>query len=75
MINKVEIELARKNGTLELLQDKLVTKLIRNKYTLSQELAAVRQRDTKPEKFKEFSDFADKCIAEVNELLGIEKTK
>ena len=74
MVTNTEMELARKNGTLDLLQDKLVTKLIRKRYTISQELATVRQRDTKPDKFKEFNEFANKCVDEVNKLLEEKNT-
>lgn len=38
-----------------------VEKLIREKYSLSEELAILRQRDTKPEEFAEYNNFAETC--------------
>jgi hypothetical protein len=41
--------------------DQLVSDLIRAKYTVDQELAINRQRDTKPEEFQAYFDFCEKC--------------
>lgn len=38
-----------------------VEKLIRERYTVSQELALLRQRDSKPEEFAEYNSFAETC--------------
>lgn len=38
-----------------------VESLIRLKYSLSEELAILRQRDTKPEEFQEYFDYAEEC--------------
>ena len=38
-----------------------VERLIREKYSVSDELAILRQRDTKPEEFKEYFDYAEEC--------------
>ena len=39
------------------------------KYNINQELAILRQRDTKPTEFTEYSKYVEKCKAEVkNEL-------
>ena len=46
---------------------------IRRKYTFDQELAILRQRDSKPEEFKEYNDYAEKCKAEVKNDLELSK--
>ena len=39
----------------------LVDRYIREKYSLSAELSILRQRDTKPEEFAEYNDYAEEC--------------
>ena len=39
----------------------LVEKLIRNRYTVSQEIAILRQRDSKTEEFSEYYEYAEQC--------------
>nr|DAH21496.1 MAG TPA: hypothetical protein [Bacteriophage sp.] len=41
-----------------------VERLIRERYTVADELGILRQRDTKPEEFAEYNDFAEACKAE-----------
>lgn len=41
-----------------------VNALIREKYTLSQELAILRQRDTKPEEYAEYNAYCEECKAQ-----------
>ena len=41
--------------------DEKVVSLIREKYSLDEELAIQRQRDTKPEEFKAYFDFCEEC--------------
>lgn len=50
-----------------------VNGLIRRKYTLSEELAILRQRDTKAEEFKAYNAYAESCKEEAISL--IEKQK
>jgi hypothetical protein len=38
-----------------------VEELIRKKYTLSNELAILRQRDSKPEEFTAYNNYAEEC--------------
>ena len=47
----------------------LVENLIRRKYSLSAELAILRQRDTKPEEFSEYNAYAEQCKAEAKTIL------
>lgn len=44
--------------------DKIV-KLIREKYTLDEEIAILRQKDTKPEKFNSYFEYANECVNKV----------
>lgn len=41
--------------------EQLVSDLIRERYTVDQELAINRQRETKPEEFQEYFDFCEQC--------------
>ena len=45
---------------------------IREKYSLSEELAIQRQRDTKPEAFQEYFDFCEECKKRAWRDLGID---
>lgn len=49
----------------------LVEKYIRAKYTLSDELAILRQRDTKPDEFNEYNYFAESCKLQAKIELGM----
>lgn len=70
-MTETEIRLARLNGTLETDYIALVDKKIRRKYSISAELAILRQRDTKPEEFAEYNAYAEECKARAKEELGI----
>lgn len=45
--------------------------LIRDKYTLYEELAIQRQRDSKPEEFKAYNDYCEQCKNKARELTEI----
>lgn len=38
-----------------------VVQLIREKYSMDDELAILRQRDSKPEEFSEYNNYCEKC--------------
>ena len=42
----------------------LIISKIRQKYTLDQELAILRQRETKPEEFAEYNNYVEECKVE-----------
>ncbi|MGI5892442.1 MAG: hypothetical protein ACOX7H_06910 [Bacillota bacterium] len=44
--------------------------MIRARYSLSDELALHRQRDSKPDEFAEYNQFVEACKAEAKALLG-----
>lgn len=66
-----EIELAKANGVAEKAYPKLVQDLINKRYSIYNELAILRQRDTKPNEFKEYNDYCEECKAQAKELLGL----
>jgi hypothetical protein len=59
--------LAKKNNAFEEFYEQEVVNRIRKKYSINQELAILRQRDTKPEEFAEYNDFVEKVKAEIKE--------
>ena len=68
-------KLARKNKEVdaeswEHLYETEIIRKIRKRYTVNQELAILRQRDTKPQEFAEYNAYVEKCKAEVKKSLG-----
>ncbi len=51
--------------------DELVDSKIRARYTVSQEFAILRQRDTKPNEFAEYNAYCEQCKAEAKAELSI----
>lgn len=49
-----------------------VNNMVRQKYSLSEELAILRQRDSKPEEFAAYNEYAEYCKAEIKKKLNIE---
>ena len=64
-------ELAEIKTTID--YPKLVENKIRKQYSVSAELAILRQRDTKPEEFAEYNAFCEQCKADAKTELGINK--
>lgn len=60
-------------STVQMDYGETVNGLIRRKYTLSEELAILRQRDTKAEEFEAYNSYAESCKEEARLL--IEKQK
>ena len=58
-------KLAKKNNALDEVYENEVINRIRKKYSINQELAILRQRDTKPTEFADYNAFVEKCKAEV----------
>lgn len=48
-----------------------VNNLIRAKYSLSEELAILRQRDEKPEEYQAYYDYCEQCKQEVKSKLNV----
>lgn len=51
--------------------EELVDSKIRARYTISQEFAILRQRDTKPDEFAEYNAYCEQCKAEAKAGLGL----
>lgn len=50
----------------------LIVKLIRQKYSINDELAILRQQTIKPEEFNEYNSYVEECKKKAKEMLGIE---
>ena len=75
-MNALRLRLAKKNrevnpASWEQLYENLIIRKIRNRYSVNQELAILRQRDTKPEEFAEYNAYVERCKAEVKAELGL----
>lgn len=55
---------------LRALKSREIEKLIRLRYSMSDELAILRQRDEKPEEFAEYHAYAEECKRVVKEKIG-----
>ena len=69
------LKLALKNKevdakSFEELYEAMIIRKIRAKYTVNQELAVLRQRDSKPSEFAEYNAYVEQCKAEVKAELG-----
>jgi hypothetical protein len=53
--------LAKKNGAVTEVYENQIVNRIRKKYSLNQELAILRQRDSKPKEFAEYNAFVEDC--------------
>lgn len=60
-MTKIEIRLAKLNGTQAELYEQEVTRLIRKRYSLSAEFALGRQRDKKPEEWEAYNAYCEEC--------------
>lgn len=54
--------------------DDLVDSKIRAKYSISQEFAILRQRDTKPDEFAEYNAYCEQCKAEAKSEVNYENS-
>lgn len=50
--------------------EELVVQLIREKYTLDDELAIQRQKETKPDEWSEYFAYCEECKAKAREKVG-----
>lgn len=55
---------------IKALKSREIEKLIRLRYSMSDELAILRQRDEKPEEFAAYHEYAEECKKIVKESLG-----
>lgn len=75
-MNALKLKLAKKNreanpASWEELYENIVIRKIRKKYSVNQELAILRQRDTKAEEFAAYNTYVENCKAETKTELGV----
>lgn len=54
----------------EVTYPKLVSALVRTRYSTDDEIAILRQAETKPEEYTLYSAFAEDCKAKAKEIMG-----
>ena len=59
---------SRKETEAKIEYETKIVSLIRKKYNINQELAILRQRDTKPQEFAEYNEYVEKCKEQVKNL-------
>ena len=69
------LRLAKKNRetnpeSWEQLYEGEIVRRIRKKYSLNQELAILRQRDEKPEEFKEYNEYVEACKVGIKSVMN-----
>ena len=60
-------ELILKNISKDKLYANLVSKLIRERYSVDDEMAILRQKETKPEEWQEYNSYCEECKARAKE--------
>lgn len=68
-MTNAQLLLARKNDTLEKEYGALVNRLLRERYSLSEELSLLRKREETPEEFAAYNAYAEACKARAREAL------
>ena len=56
---------SRKETEAKIEYENRIVTLIRKKYNINQELAILRQRDTKPQEFAEYNEYVEQCKEQV----------
>ncbi len=72
-MTQTEINLAIKNGVADKVYPELVQALINEKYSIYDELALQRQRDTKPLEFEEYNNYCEYCKVQAKQMLGLDQ--
>jgi hypothetical protein len=74
-----QIRLAYKNGVLETLKNNMIEAEIAKRYSVGNQIAILRQKDSKPEEYEEFNSFTENCKDTVKAylagILGVEVTE
>lgn len=71
VFNQTKYDSRTKTDTQSLYEQRVV-ELIRQKYTLSQELAILRQQTTKPEEYQEYFEYCEYCKAQAKTQYNIQ---
>ena len=56
---------SRKETEAKIEYENKIVSLIRKKYNINQELAILRQRDTKPQEFAEYNEYVEQCKKQI----------
>lgn len=56
-------KLVLKNISKDRLYPNLVSRLIRERYSIDDEMAILRQKDTKPDEYETYNSFCEECKA------------
>ena len=59
-----------KSEPIVLTYEQLVRQRIRERYSVDDELAILRQRDTKPEEFKAWFEYAEQCKTVARQMMA-----
>ena len=70
-MNGIEKRLSHLNGTEQADYVACLERLIRRRYSVSAEIAILRQRDTKPAEFEEYNNYVEACKASAKTELGL----
>ena len=70
-------KLARKNKdknpeAYEAYRSQLIEKMVEKRYSPRQEIAIIRQKDTKPDEYQAYFDYVEQCKTDVKKALGEE---
>ena len=69
-MTNIEKKLVEINNTKQAIYEDTVNTLVRQKYSLSNELAILRQRDDKPEEYDEYCDYVEQCKVQAKEIIA-----
>lgn len=70
-MTQLEIKLAKANHKEREVYPKLVQELINERYSIYDELAIQRQRESKVQEFNEYNTYCEQCKARAKQMLGI----
>lgn len=69
LADKIEVRYTYEDKVIPTISyEERVISLIREKYSVDDELAIIRQKDTKPEEFNTYFSFVEDCKANIKEL-------
>ena len=72
----MNVRLAQKNKevnpeSFEKLYGKYVDRLVGRRYSISAQIAILRQRETKPEEFERFNTYVEQCKVEAKKKINL----
>jgi len=67
--SKNAVRLANKNGVLSRLRKQMIVHEVRKKYDADDELAVLRQANTKPEEYEAYYVYAEECKQRVDDYV------